>query len=66
MATAARIAQSIAQGARAGQVSVGVAGPVSRMSVASRPQVNAAGEVFWSMGSPLCAGQNPHPYPPKE
>ena len=66
MPTAAKIARNNANPARAGQVSVPMAsGSVGGVPM-STPQINATGAVFWQIGSPLVAGQNPHPYPTLE
>ena len=66
MPTAGKIEAQNASRGRVGQVSVISAPIVAVGGLMGRPQVNATGSVFWSMGSPLCAGADPHPYPDSE
>ena len=66
MPTASKIAAAKASPARVGQVSVPMPAAPAGGGLIAQPQVNAVGEVFWNIGSPLCAGMNPHPYPGRE
>ena len=66
MPSAAKITQTNANAARAGQSSIPMAAPTATGALAGTAQMNPAGEHFWSIGSPLIAGTNPHPYPELE
>ena len=63
MPSAAKIIQGNMQASRAGQASMPMAAPTATGALMGRAQVNPAGAGFWSIGSPLIAGTNPHPYP---
>ena len=66
MPTAAKIAQQNANPSRVGQVSTSAPTRAGSGGTPPLTQVNGTGSFFWSMGSPLVAGMNPHPYPDSE